>query len=484
MNKPDKLFQLIRSLQPSEKRYFKLHAARHTEHTDSHHAIKLFTALAEWKEPEYTDLLLRKKHRGKTFLKDLPTHKKRLHQLVLKVMRSYNTGRDPHIVLSEMLIDIRFLVSKGLREQAYELITEALHIANNGQMFAEVLILNDQLLQLYPVSPAVAPYTAQSVQEAESQTIQHINLTRQAAHLKVKLFEIEASGNWSKRQKEVAAVVKQVRALLPRCAHLRQAELYLINALQLYLLLEHKYSECLQLSQTWFDKVKETNGWSNYTSRQIRVSIGNHLHAAFKCENFESFPQTINQLKELRVESKTDEVEIFRLTTQYELLYFLNTHHFENCTPLLKAIDDGLKHYHAHISEKQHVYFRYNLALLEFFRKRYNASLKHLRQLFTDAGRNAKYSYIMMLARSLEWLCETINGNYEVLDNKLRNLNNCITAHYPQVQFLKTMAQFFQVIEKEKSYSSAKVTAAKKQLDKAECPPEWEQLKGIIIELL
>lgn len=482
MSATDELLLLVRSLQPSERRYFKLNVHRHLGDSHKLHCEKLFDALAEWKDEEYSDALLKKKHRGKSFLTHLPMGKVRLRQLILKTMRSYNSGRDQHIVLSEMLIDIRFLVAKGLREQAHQLITEALVIVQEKQMFAEILILNDQLLQLYPVSPASAPYTAKFVAESETKALQHINLTRQAAHLKVKLFELEATGQWKKKNTEVKAIIKEAKKLLPKCGELRQAELYLINTLQLYLLLEHHYKECLAVSQSWFDKVNRANTWNEYSTRQIRTSLGNHLHTAFKCEDFTHFPQTIKQLKELHTESKTDEVENFRLTTQYELLYLLNTRNFDKSTPLLKAIEEGLKHHRSYISERQLVHFRYNLALLEFFKKSYNQSLKHLRLMYTDAGRNPQYEYIMVLARSLEWLCDAIEGNYETLGNKLRNLQNYINSHYQKVDILQTMLQLFTVIEQQKSYCTPQPVAIKNKLSKAKWPVEWEQLQGMITE--
>src|SRR6478752_7749988 len=107
----DALFQLVRSLEKSEKRHFKLYIKRSSGKEDLK-IIQLFDALD--KLPEYDEKVLLKKLPGvtKPQLANLKTH---LYKQLLASLRLLKSTENTDLQLSEHLDYARLLYNKGLK---------------------------------------------------------------------------------------------------------------------------------------------------------------------------------------------------------------------------------------------------------------------------------------------------------------------------------------------------------------------------------
>ncbi len=110
--KSNDLFELVKSLGKSEKRFFKLNAALHSGERNS---LKLFDAISEMKE--YDEPALRKKFRKEKFSGYFSRAKNELYTAILESMNVYSR-HSPGLRLKEQVNGIRFLYDKGLYEQA------------------------------------------------------------------------------------------------------------------------------------------------------------------------------------------------------------------------------------------------------------------------------------------------------------------------------------------------------------------------------
>ena len=79
MIKKDKLFSLVKSLSKSEKRHFKLFAARQN---GGRNYLKLFNAVEE--QECYSEQLIKSKFAGENFTNQLHVTKNYLYKLILK----------------------------------------------------------------------------------------------------------------------------------------------------------------------------------------------------------------------------------------------------------------------------------------------------------------------------------------------------------------------------------------------------------------
>src|SRR6186713_1708549 len=114
----DTLFQLIQSLEKSEKRHFKLYIKRSSSEEDLK-IIKLFDAMD--KLNDYDEKLLLKKLPGieKPQLSNLKTH---LYKQLLASLRLLKTTENIDLQLSEQLDYARVLYNKGLKLQGLKIL--------------------------------------------------------------------------------------------------------------------------------------------------------------------------------------------------------------------------------------------------------------------------------------------------------------------------------------------------------------------------
>ncbi len=121
----DPLFQLIHSLEKSEKRAFKLYIKRNS-HTSDLKIVQLFDVLDKMKE--YDDTLALKKIPSikRQQLSNLKAH---LYKELLSSLRLLKTEEDLDIQLHEQLDHARILYNKGLYLQSLKILDRIKHMA-------------------------------------------------------------------------------------------------------------------------------------------------------------------------------------------------------------------------------------------------------------------------------------------------------------------------------------------------------------------
>lgn len=126
------LFELIKSLDKTEKGYFKKFAGRYGSKTSEQDYLKLFDLLDKidiYDEEKVKGYFAKA---GKKF--NLSAQKNYLHEQLLRALRSYASGKSVMYEITESYLDIQNLIDRGLTHQALDLIMEcqqkALQIEN------------------------------------------------------------------------------------------------------------------------------------------------------------------------------------------------------------------------------------------------------------------------------------------------------------------------------------------------------------------
>ena len=120
------LFLLIKSLQKSEKRYFRLFASRHVIGEQNTY-LKLFDVIIQQKQ--YDEERIKEIFKKKRMGKNLAVEKNRLYGLVLKSLSDFHSGISVEAKLRDHMQQIEVLFEKGLYEQGIKIIKKAKKIA-------------------------------------------------------------------------------------------------------------------------------------------------------------------------------------------------------------------------------------------------------------------------------------------------------------------------------------------------------------------
>src|SRR5215472_15533257 len=144
----DILFQLVHSLEKSEKRHFKLYIKRSSAKEDLK-IIQLFDALDKLPEYDEKQLLKRLPFVTKPQLANLKTH---LYKQLLASLRLLKTAENIDLQLSEQLDYARLLYNKGLKHQSLKILEKAKEVAKSNHKFnflAQVISLEKKIETLH-----------------------------------------------------------------------------------------------------------------------------------------------------------------------------------------------------------------------------------------------------------------------------------------------------------------------------------------------
>lgn len=120
------LWELVRALTPSEKRYFKIFAQQAGQKDANY--LELYEAIEAMPGP-YDEDLLKADHPQAGFIKQLSFTKNYLYNLILKSLEYYHADRNSDIQLRSLMNSVQILFDKGLYEQCEKQLRKAAKMA-------------------------------------------------------------------------------------------------------------------------------------------------------------------------------------------------------------------------------------------------------------------------------------------------------------------------------------------------------------------
>lgn len=138
MTPSEELHQLIKNMNMSEKRYFKIHSSRHVIGKKNNY-IRLFDAID--KQDTYDEAQLKKTFSGETFIKHLPSEKNYLYNSVLDSLNFFHKEKTFLTRYANIMISIEVLYNKGLFEQCKKIIRKAKKEAYSLEKFSILIII-------------------------------------------------------------------------------------------------------------------------------------------------------------------------------------------------------------------------------------------------------------------------------------------------------------------------------------------------------
>lgn len=130
------LFELIKSMTMSEKRYFKIYSSKHVIGQNNDYVL-LFNFMD--KSEDYDEDILQKQ----SFVKNLSAEKNYLYNLILRGLNAFHASFNSKTQIYQLLESIEILYHKGLYSQALKLVKKASKIATTSELFTQCLVLNE-----------------------------------------------------------------------------------------------------------------------------------------------------------------------------------------------------------------------------------------------------------------------------------------------------------------------------------------------------
>jgi|YNPMSStandDraft_2_1061718.scaffolds.fasta_scaffold00626_3 hypothetical protein len=136
MQKKDDVYDLIHSMDASEKRYFKRYSSIHSDKKDSV-SIQIFDVLDKMKS--YSEEKLKSYFKDQKTAQHLHVSKNYLLKNLLRSLRSYHQSFSKESELKDILVEIEILSQKKHYALAYKILTKAYATAYEYELFLQIL---------------------------------------------------------------------------------------------------------------------------------------------------------------------------------------------------------------------------------------------------------------------------------------------------------------------------------------------------------
>jgi len=421
----DSLFQLIHSLQKSEKRNFKLYVQRNSSNNDLK-VVQLFDAIDKMNAYDENALITKTASIKK---QQLPNIKAHLYKQILGSLRLLESNENIDIQLHEQLDFATILYNKGLYHQSLKILDRIKEItrANNQINFlTEVLALEKKIETLHITRSMQdrADTLTSEVNEANLHLVRQTKLSNLALQLYSWYIKNGLARNIND-EKEVEDYFKK---------HLTD-DIKIPEGFYEKLYYSQSYCWYAFIRQDFLMYYRHTQKWVNLFSEEpfmIKIETGNYikglhnlLNAHFTLRNYSGFEKTLLILEDF---SKSDIVKLNDNNKIQVFVYLyiskINQHFlegtFQDGLEIVGEITDQLKEYELYLDQHRTLIFYYKIASLYFGAGDYGSAIDYLNKII-----NWKVSLrndLQCYARLLHLIAHYELGNFQLLEYLIKSV--------------------------------------------------------------
>ena len=415
----DTLFQLIKSLEKSEKRNFKLYMKRNSG-SEELKSIQLFDALDKMEEYDEAQLLKKNKNLLKQQLSNAKAH---LYREILNSLRLIRNDENIDIQLHEQLDFARILYNKGLYLQSLKTldkIKENARARNQVTFLLQILFFEKTIESLH-ITRSMQDRADQLATEVD-EVNDRLQSISQLSNLSLELYSWYIRNGVARNEKDEVAVQEFFERNLPAdvsgCEGFYE-KLYLYQSYSWYAYIRQDFLSYYRYTQKWVDLFeKEPYMLAIETSQYIK-GMHNLLGAHFDLLNDQKFRETIKQFEDFS-ESDIVRNNVNNRIQTFVYLYIskLNQHFidgtFTEGLGLVPYIEEKLKEYWIYLDRHRILVFYYKIACLFFGSGDYEQTIVYLNRII-----NLKMDLrtdLQCYSRLLHLIAHYELGNFSLLE--------------------------------------------------------------------
>ncbi|MEI6947086.1 hypothetical protein V9K67_07795 [Paraflavisolibacter sp. H34] len=421
----DALFQLIHSLQKSEKRNFKLYVKRNSAN-DELKIIQLFDALD--KMTEYDESLLLRKNPAlkKQQLSNIKAH---LYKQLLTSLRLLENEKDIDIQLHEQLDYARILYNKGLYHQSLKLlekIKETARSHNQVSMLVQVIFLEKKIEGLH-ITRSMQDRADRLTAEADAVNERLVCITR-LSNLSLQLYSWYIRNGHARNEKDATALTEYFNAHLPAQASRLTGfyeRLYFYQSYSWYAFIRQDFLLYYRYTQKWVDLFTAEPFMVDLETAHYIKGMHNLMSAHFDTQNYEKFDETLRQFEQFAesdtvVQNENNRIQVFVYLNIARLNQHFMNGTFREGLALVPYLEEKLKEYSIYMDRHRILVFYYKIASLYFGAGDYEKSIDYLNSIInwkTDL-RNDLQAY----SRLLHLIAHFELGNFDILEHLIKSV--------------------------------------------------------------
>jgi hypothetical protein len=415
----DALFQLVRSLEKSEKRNFKLYVKRNSTSEDLK-IIQLFDALDKMEEYDEEQLLKRNKSIRKQQLSNAKAH---LYRQILSSLRLIRNEENIDIQLHEQLDHARILYNKGLYLQSLRMLDRIKENAkaNNQVTFLLQVLFFEKKIEALHITRSMQDRADRLASEVD-QVNEELGLMSKLSNLALQLYSWYIRNGLARNEKDEVAVQEFFETHIPpdlgRCEGFYE-RLYQYQSFCWYAFIRQDYLMYYRYTQKWVDLFDKEPFMIGIETAHYIKGLHNLLSAHFDLLNFQKFVEMLNKFEAFSHSAiVTHNHNNLIQTFVYLHISKLNRHFldgtFTEGLALVPYIEDKLKEYEIYLDRHRILVFYYKIACLYFGSGDYDRTIDYLNKII-----NWKVDLrtdLQCYSRLLHLIAHYELGNFQLLE--------------------------------------------------------------------
>ena len=420
------LFNLIKSLTKSEKRFFKLSSS--LQSGDKNY-LKIFDFIES--QSSYDEAKLKDEFKSEIFVNHLPSEKNHLYKLILKSLRSFYSEQSISSILKQEIKNVEILYNKALYRECEKFVSRAKLQARQNEKFYywyELISWEKKLIEETYDSREFSTNLEGLMQEEEMVIEKLRNLAEyQVVYSKINL--VFRSGGFTRTDEERKVVDEianyhLIKGKNTAISTRASSMCYYIKGL--CAATNRNFEDSFQ----FFNRTREildNNPEIKEDSGQRYVMTLSHLLRTYiVSKEFEKAKQLITDLKSLEGTkgfNSTDlMVRIFTNSSNLELTLLHAQGAFQESVSLIPEIERLQKEYGEKISKEQEVLLTYSKAYSFFGSGDFKKALSYINIVLNDNEQNLRqdiYSFSRLFNIVLHFELE----NYDFLEYIIKSTN-------------------------------------------------------------
>jgi hypothetical protein len=421
----DALFQLVKSLEKSEKRNFKLYVKRNSAAEDLK-ITHLFDALDKMTEYDETHLLKKNKHLNK---QQLSNTKALLYRQILSSLRLIRNDDNIDIQLHEQLDYARILYNKGLYLQSLKILDRIKENAKANNQFSfllQILFFEKKIEGLHITRSMQdrADSLAGEVDEVNSR----LAIIGKLSNLSLQLYSWYIKNGHARNVKDEEAIQQFMEHHLPPDLDKLNGfyeKLYLYQSYCWYAFIRLDFLLYYRYAQKWVDLFEKEKFMIEIETTHYIKGLHNLLGAHFDLQNHKKFIEVLDKFEHFSLsrtvlQNDNNRIQVF----VYLNISRINKHFIEGTftegLKIVPFIEGKLSEYALYIDRHRILVFYYKMASLYFGSGNYETTVDYLNKII-----NWKFDLrtdLQCYARLLHLIAHYELGNFQLLEYLIKSV--------------------------------------------------------------
>lgn len=426
----EQLFRLIKSLNKSEKRSFKLYAQRsHNQGTSKF--IRLFDILDSMDAYDEETIIRKSSHIKKDQLSNLKRH---LYTQIMKALRNIHIDKELDIQIREQLDFARILYGKGLYMQSLKIldrVKNTAHDAHQNVLYFEILEFEKRIEEKHITRSRSIPGKMENLIETSDQANKMIHLESSLTNLKLKIHGLYIKGGHAKNQKEAEEVLQYFEENKPEVdyedlsffekVYWHQSYVWLY-----YILLD--FEQCLYHARLWADFFRNDPMMAGVNPDLYMRGMHYVMTACFhlnKADEYWEYLQLLDQFHQQEHQNfnQTSEIIYFLYSNIAKLDFATLNGRYDKNVALIPRIEKKLTLYEAHLDNHRIMQFYYKFAWTYFARGDYDGAIDYLHKILNLSVKHLRediqcYSWLLFILSHFE------QKNFALLTHLIHSATN------------------------------------------------------------